>query len=169
MLIQRLFNSEQQILFQVQRARALNLDSESEDNVDINSSINSDIHENVTTQNTFQKRLNGFIAHTDLDKKLLLGVIKNNPRLVRVGSHLLSPMTTYSGQDSHFVLFGDSNDPARKGTADSQKGKEFFKAESLKTKTEKDYLMTLAEKPIQVELLEMNEDENTRVAAAEAQ
>jgi len=169
MLIQRLFNSEQQILFQVQRARALNLDSESEDNVDINSSINSDIHENVTTQNTFQKRLNGFIAHTDLDKKLLLGVIKNNPRLVRVGSHLLSPMTTYSGQDSHFVLFGDSNDPARKGTADSQKGKEFYKAESLKTKTEKDYLMTLAEKPIQVELLEMNEDENTRVAAAEAQ
>ena len=93
MLIQRLFNSEQQILFQVQRARALNLDSESEDNVDINSSINSDIHENITTQNTFQKRLNGFIAHSDLDKKLLLGVIKNNPRLIRVGSHLLSPMT----------------------------------------------------------------------------
>lgn len=93
MLIQRLFNSEQQILFQVQRARALNLDSESEDNVDINSSINSDIYENITTQNTFQKRLNGFIAHSDLDKKLLLGVIKNNPRLIRVGSHLLSPMT----------------------------------------------------------------------------
>jgi len=169
MLIQRLFNSEQQILFQVQRARALNLDSESEDNVDINSSINSDIHENVTTQNTFQKRLNGFIAHSDLDQKLLLGVIKNNPRLIRVGSHLLSPTTAYSGHDSHFVLFGDSNDAARKGTADSIKGKEFFKAESLKTKTEKDYLMTLAEKPIQVELIEMNEDENTRVAAAEAQ
>ena len=62
-------------MFQVQRARILNLDSESEDNVDVNSSINSDIHDNVTTQNTFEKRLKQMVAVSDLDKRLLLGVL----------------------------------------------------------------------------------------------
>ena len=37
--------------------------------------MNSDIHENDTTMNTFTKRLDGWIAVSDVDKKLLLGVI----------------------------------------------------------------------------------------------
>ena len=139
MLSQRLLTNEQQILFQVQRARALNLDSDDADNVDVNCSINSDIHENVTTQNTFERRLMGWTAVTDLDKKLLLGVIQNVPRLQRDLKDNLKQ------RPNDFNIFSKLDDPFKSDKA-------FFEPEKLKTKTEKDYLMHLAEKPVMIEL-----------------
>ena len=70
-------------MFHVQRAKSLNLDSDEDDHVDINASICSDVHENTTSRNTFEKRFHGWKATSDLDKKLLLGIIKNVPKLHR--------------------------------------------------------------------------------------
>lgn len=64
------------------------MDSDEEDNVCLASSINSDVHDNLQTQNTFERRFHGWQAITDLDKKLLLGVIRNVPRLERDLNHV---------------------------------------------------------------------------------
>ena len=61
----------------------MNLDSSENDNVDLNCSLNSDVHDNQQTQNTFETKFTGWKAVTDLDKKLVLGVLKNVPRLDR--------------------------------------------------------------------------------------
>ena len=59
---------------------------------------------------------------------------------------------------SEFEKYGDS---MRRRTADSdggQKEKDFFRAERLKTKTEKDYLMSLAQRPV-MENMEVEDTE----------
>lgn len=71
------------MLFTVQRARCLNLDSSDRDNVDVNASIDSDVHSRPYQLGVFEKRLGRWTATHDIDKKLLLGVIMNQPKLVR--------------------------------------------------------------------------------------
>jgi len=52
----------------------------------------------------------------------------------------------------------------RKGSAtDRNETKDFFVAEKLRTRTEKDYLMHLAEKPV---MLEMEIEENEPISSA---
>ena len=90
---------------------------------------------------------------SDLDKKLILGIIKNVPRLHRdphSQKQLLSALTAGINNDHNSLL----DEFMKNGDSDRlrRESKEFFKAERLKTRTEKDYLMHLAEKPVMIEL-----------------
>lgn len=81
MLAQRLLDKEQQMLFKVQRARALNLDSD--EYAELNISVDSDVFDTRESMYRFEKKFHGWKAITDLDKKLLLGVVQNIPDLTR--------------------------------------------------------------------------------------
>ena len=129
------------------------MDSENDDHVDINSSINSDVHENTASRNTFERRFHGWKATTDLDKKLLLGIIKNVPKLHRDAKAKSQLLSVLSPRDQSRSIFEEFATRGGSGNSEINRrySKDYFRAERLKTKTEKDYLMHLAEKPVMAE------------------
>ena len=85
--------------------------------------------------------MNGWIATNDVDKKLLLGVIKNLPKLMRERnstSLLISPRSKQPEKSLFDQFCNEANNDE----------KDYFKAERLKTRTERDYLATMVKKPV---------------------
>lgn len=65
----------------------------------MNASFDSNVGANIAELNLLEKRLYRMVAVSDLDRKLLLGVLQNVPRLRHEGADLPKDAKIDAGQD----------------------------------------------------------------------